>query len=84
MDGCENLAPTDIRSADCPAHSKSLYRLRHSGPLCGGIRLSEERSAGKVTDKGDSLRWYTQGSARSRGRNLHSHLSINMFNISIL
>jgi len=25
----ENLAPTGIRSPDCPAHSQSLYRLRY-------------------------------------------------------
>ena len=30
--GAENLAPTGIRSPDCPAHSKSLYRLRSPGP----------------------------------------------------
>ena len=27
--GAENLAPTGIRSPDRPAHSQSLYRLRH-------------------------------------------------------
>ena len=29
--GAENLAPTRIRSPDLPAHSESLYRLRHPG-----------------------------------------------------
>ena len=29
----ENLAPTGIRSSDRPARSRSLYRLRHPGPL---------------------------------------------------
>jgi hypothetical protein len=28
--GAENLAPTRIRSPDCPAHSQSLYQLRYS------------------------------------------------------
>jgi hypothetical protein len=28
----ENLAPTGIRSPDCPARSESLYRLRYPGP----------------------------------------------------
>jgi len=28
----ENLLPTGIRSPDHPAHSESLYRLRHTGP----------------------------------------------------
>jgi len=27
--GAENLAPTGIRSPDCPARSQSLYRLRY-------------------------------------------------------
>jgi len=30
--GAENLVPTGIRSPDCPARSKSLYRLRYPGP----------------------------------------------------
>jgi hypothetical protein len=32
-DGAGNLAPTGIRSQDCPARSKSLYRLSYPGPL---------------------------------------------------
>jgi len=28
----ENLAPTGVRSLDCPAHSESLYWLCHPGP----------------------------------------------------
>jgi hypothetical protein len=31
--GAENLASIGIRSPDCPAHSESLYRLSHPGPL---------------------------------------------------
>jgi len=30
--GAENFAPTRIRLRDCPACSKSLYRLRYPGP----------------------------------------------------
>ena len=30
--GAENLAPTEIRSPDCPARSESLYRLSYRGP----------------------------------------------------
>ena len=30
--GVENLAPTRIRSPDCPASSESLYRLRYPDP----------------------------------------------------
>ena len=30
--GAENLAPTGVRSPDCPAHSQSLYRLIY--PAC--------------------------------------------------
>jgi len=30
--GAKNLAPTEIRSPDSPARSKSLYRLRYPGP----------------------------------------------------
>ena len=29
LDRCENLAPTEIRSADRPARSQSLYRLHY-------------------------------------------------------
>jgi hypothetical protein len=29
----EILAPTGIRSPDCPARSETLYRLRYPGPL---------------------------------------------------
>ena len=29
--GAENLAPTGIRSPNCPAHSESLYRLSYPG-----------------------------------------------------
>jgi hypothetical protein len=31
--GVENLAPTWIRSPDCPALSESLYRLSYPGPM---------------------------------------------------
>jgi hypothetical protein len=31
--GAENLAPTGIRSPDCPARSESLYQLHYPGPL---------------------------------------------------
>ena len=31
--GAENLAPTGIRTPDCPASSESLYRLSYRGPL---------------------------------------------------
>jgi hypothetical protein len=34
--GAENLIPTGIRSADCPAHKGSLYRLRYPGPHRAG------------------------------------------------
>jgi hypothetical protein len=36
--GAEKLAPSEIRSPDRPARSKSLYRLRYPGPkpLCSG------------------------------------------------
>ena len=37
LDGCENIAPTGIRSPDRPARSESLNRLRNPG-------------AGKTTD----------------------------------
>jgi hypothetical protein len=30
--GAENIVPTGIPFADCPAHSESLYRLRYPGP----------------------------------------------------
>jgi len=30
--GTENFAPTRIKSLDCPAHSKLLYRLCYPGP----------------------------------------------------
>jgi hypothetical protein len=30
--GEENLAPTGIRTPDCPAHSKLLYQLSYPGP----------------------------------------------------
>ena len=33
MEGCENLAPTGIRSPDLPTRSESLYRLSYRGPL---------------------------------------------------
>jgi hypothetical protein len=31
--GAENLAPTGIRSPNCPSRSQSLYRLRYPGPF---------------------------------------------------
>ena len=31
--GAENLASTGIRSPDLPAHSESLYRLRHPSSM---------------------------------------------------
>ena len=31
--GVKNLVPTEIRSMDCPAHSKSLYHLGNPSPL---------------------------------------------------
>ena len=31
--GAENLAPTGIRSPDCPARSESPYRLNYPGPI---------------------------------------------------
>jgi hypothetical protein len=31
--GAENLAPTGVRSPDCPARSESLYKLSYLGPL---------------------------------------------------
>ena len=31
--GAENLAPNGIRSPDCPARNRSLYRLSYRGPL---------------------------------------------------
>ena len=31
--GVENLAPTGIRSPDCPVRSKSLYRLHYPSPF---------------------------------------------------
>jgi hypothetical protein len=34
--GAENLAPTGIRSLDCPARSD--YRLRYPGPLIGPVQ----------------------------------------------
>ena len=34
LDGCENLAPFGIRSADHPARRESMYRLSYRGP-CG-------------------------------------------------
>jgi hypothetical protein len=36
--GAENLAPTRIRSPDIPAHSESLYRLRH--PSSSSLRVT--------------------------------------------
>jgi hypothetical protein len=39
----ENLAPTGIRSPDCPAHSQSLYRLSysaHCGTVNRDVRIS--------------------------------------------
>ena len=33
--GAENLAPTGIRSPDCPARSELLYRLRYPGFYSG-------------------------------------------------
>jgi len=30
--GAENLAPTGIRSPDCPARSESIYGLSYRGP----------------------------------------------------
>ena len=35
--GTENLAPTGIRSPDCPAHRQSLYRLRYSAHVSGEL-----------------------------------------------
>jgi len=35
--GCENLAPTWIRSPDRPARSEPLYRKRYSDPLTNTV-----------------------------------------------
>ena len=37
--GAENLAPTGIRSPNCPARSESLYRLSYRGPRMSDTRL---------------------------------------------
>ena len=33
LEGCENLAPTGLRSTDRQVRSESLYRLSNPGPL---------------------------------------------------
>jgi len=38
--GAENLASTGIRSPDRPAHSESLYRVRHPDPRTAIIRYT--------------------------------------------
>ena len=35
--GVENLAPTGIRSLECPAHSKSQYQLFYPSPPCTDV-----------------------------------------------
>ena len=46
LDGCENLAPTGIRSPDRPARSESLYRLSYPGlRLKVGFPLSQTTKA---------------------------------------
>jgi hypothetical protein len=36
----KNLAPTRIRSPDCPAHSQSLYWLSYPGPVLLSVQVS--------------------------------------------
>ena len=39
--GAENLAPTGVRSAECPSRSETLHRLRHLGPQSRCLHLQE-------------------------------------------
>ena len=47
----ENLAPTGIRSPDCPARSESLYRLSYPGPYCVVNPLAKYRSRCEISIK---------------------------------
>ena len=49
--GAENLAPTGIRSLDCPAHSQSLSRLSYPAHNANTYFSKKRRSVKKDLDK---------------------------------
>jgi len=55
--GAQNLAPTGIRSPDCPFHSESLYRLSYPGPeVWTGFPKHQRSIQHHLTDKIPSLK----------------------------
>jgi hypothetical protein len=79
--GAENLAPTGIRSPDCPACSKSLYRLSYPAHLQGlrGSNILTFEVPGCFETSGNTKAGNTLSSRHVGSRDVTS--AVGIFNI---